>query len=71
MTQEQQIAGQSVALALAALFVGRPDRVVWAALDAENLALEAALDEGRLRDASRHLGRVEALTDEVKRRASA
>jgi hypothetical protein len=42
---------------------------VWAALDADNLALEAALDEGRLRDASRHLARVEALTAEVTRRA--
>ncbi|MFC3088511.1 hypothetical protein [Tabrizicola soli] len=71
MTQEQQIAGQSVSLVAAALFAGRSDVDVWAALDAENLALEAALDEGRLRDASRHLTRVEALTGEVKRRASA
>ena len=71
MAQEQQIDGQSVAIALAALFAGRPDRLVWAALDAENNALAAALDEGRLRDAERHLVRVEALTAEVGRRVAA
>lgn len=69
MTQEQQIAGQSVALAVAALFAGKPDRLVWAALDAENVALGMALDEFRLRDIERHVVRIEALTAEVGRRA--
>jgi hypothetical protein len=71
MAQEQQIDGKSVAIALDALVAGRTDRLVWAALDAENNALAAALDEGRLRGAELHLARVEALTAEVGRRVAA
>lgn len=71
MTYQHEIDGQSVSLVAAAPFAGRSDWAVWAALDAENLALADALSEGRLRDASLHLARVEALTAEVGRRAAA
>lgn len=69
MQKNEQDSGKSVALAVAAVLSDKSDQDVWAALDAANAGLEAALDDGDMRRATVRLAAVEALTAEVKRRS--